>query len=179
MAQVLQRDPTGLSLRADPSALAPERLLVFEVKGDVANFARAVSRVPGLELIDEEELPSDEDKAPFAYLLVPDLVALRQILSLWQTWLSVGELPDGYAPWRDVFGCLRDLRVWGPADRVQPLDVEILEEEIEGRDDEELVSLEFELIYRGAVAVGAAAESAVVQSIAQAGGNVIHRARID
>ncbi|MGV2196780.1 hypothetical protein ACQZ4Q_23355 [Agrobacterium vitis] len=64
LAQVLQRDPSGLSLRTDPTALAPERLLVFEVKGDVANFARAVNRVPGLELIDEEELPSDEDKAP-------------------------------------------------------------------------------------------------------------------
>ena len=176
---MLQRDPTGLSLRSDPTALAPERLLVFEVKGDVVNFARAVSRVPGLELIDEEELPSDEDKAPFAYLLVPDLVALRQILSLWQTWLSKGELSEGYAPWRDVFGCLRDLRVWGPADRVQPLDAKILEEEIEGREDDELVPLELELIYRTGSDVAAAAESAVVQAITQAGGNLIHRARID
>ncbi|MGO7169598.1 hypothetical protein AB9F47_21325 [Rhizobium leguminosarum] len=64
MSEVLQRDPTGLSLRADPTALAPERLLVFEVKGDIANFARAVNNIPGLELIDEEELPSDEDKSP-------------------------------------------------------------------------------------------------------------------
>ncbi|MBY3397138.1 S8 family peptidase [Rhizobium laguerreae] len=179
LAQVLQRDPTGLSLRADPTALAPERLLVFEVKGDVANFARAVNRVPGLELIDEEELPSDEDKAPFAYLLVPDLAALRQILSLWQTWLARGELAEGYAPWRDVFACLRDLRVWGPSDRVQPLDAEILEEEVDGRDDDELLTLELELIYRAAAGAGALAENAVVQAIEQAGGRPIHRARID
>jgi len=176
---VLQRDPTGLSLRADPTALAPERLLVFQVKGDVANFARAVNRVPGLELIDEEELPSDEDKAPFAYLLVPDLVALRQILSLWRNWLDAGELPDGYAPWRDVFSCLRDLRVWGPSDRVQSMDADILTEEVDGRDDSELVPLEIELIYRAAALVGAAAEAAVVEAIGQAGGNLIHRARID
>jgi hypothetical protein len=165
-------------LRADPTALAPERLLVFEVKGDVANFARAVNRVPGLELIDEEELPRDEDTAPFAYLLVPDLEALRQLLSLWGTWRNTGELAEGYAPWRDVFACLRDLRVWGPADRVQPLDAEILEDEIDGRDEDELVPLEFELIYRAADEVAVVAESSVVRAIGEAGGRVIHRARI-
>lgn len=166
-------------MRTDPTALAPERLLVFEVKGDVANFARAVNRVPGLELIDEEELPSDEDKAPFAYLLVPDLTALRQILSLWGTWISVGELADGYAPWRDVFACLRDLRVWGPADRVQPPDAGILEDEIDGLEDDDLVTVEVELIYRAFASVAAAAESAVVHAISRAGGVLVHRARIE
>ncbi len=68
----MARDPGGLELRADPAALAPERLLVFEVRGSVNNFAAAVQRVPGLELIDEEELGSDDDKEPVAYLLVPD-----------------------------------------------------------------------------------------------------------
>ena len=68
LAQALARDPGGLELRADPAALAPERLLVFEVRGSVNNFAAAVQRVPGLELIDEEELGSDDDKEPVAYL---------------------------------------------------------------------------------------------------------------
>src|ERR1700743_3702921 len=63
----LRRDPTGLSLQADPSALAPERLLVFELRSAIATFANAIRKVPGLELIDEEELESDEhDKAPEA-----------------------------------------------------------------------------------------------------------------
>ncbi|MCM5689770.1 S8 family peptidase [Sinorhizobium meliloti] len=179
LAEVLQRDPTGLALRADPTALAPERLLVFEVKGDIANFASAINRVPGLELIDEEELPSDEDKSPFAYLLVPDLVALRQILSLWRNWLTGQVLPAGYTPWRDVFACLRDLRVWGPDDRVQPMDAQILEEEIDGREDRELIPLEIELIFRSAANAGAVGEATVRQAIAQAGGRVIHRALID
>src|SRR3569623_564764 len=69
LAEVLGRDGQALELRADPTALAPERLLVFEVRGSVANFARAVQAVPGLELIDEEELVSDDDKAPVAYLM--------------------------------------------------------------------------------------------------------------
>jgi hypothetical protein len=73
LAEVLNRDPTGLELRAAPAALAPERLLVFEVRGTIGTFAAAVRNVPGLELIDEEELETDhEDKAPVAYLMVPD-----------------------------------------------------------------------------------------------------------
>ncbi|GEO86462.1 MULTISPECIES: S8 family peptidase [Alphaproteobacteria] len=149
------------------------------MKGDIANFARAINNIPGLELIDEEELPSDEDKSPFAYLLVPDLIALRQIESLWRNWVAGRTLPTGYTPWRDVFACLRDLRVWGPADRVQPLDAGILEEEIDGRDDDELIPLEIELIFRSATNAGVVSEVAVSNAVAQAGGRVIHRARID
>jgi len=105
-------------LRSDPLALAPERLLVFEVKGSISSFVKAVNRVPGLELVDEEDLPSDEDKQPVAYLLVPDMQALREIESLWRRWTEGEELGRGFAGWRDVFSCLRDLRVWGPNDRV-------------------------------------------------------------
>ena len=80
LAEVLNRDPNGLELRADPSALAPERLLVFEVRGTLNAFAAAVRRVPGLELVDEEELAADDnDKAPVAYLMVPDTRALREL----------------------------------------------------------------------------------------------------
>ncbi|MER9519348.1 hypothetical protein NKI44_18655 [Mesorhizobium sp. M0614] len=113
--------------------MAPERLLVFEVRGSIAAFAKAVSRVAGLELIDEEELPGDEDVAPVAYLLVPDVRALRQIESLWRTWVAGRDLPEGHTAWRDVFACLRDLRPWGPEDRVQPADASILDEEIFGK----------------------------------------------
>lgn len=179
MAEVLNRDPSGLSLRADPSALAPERLLVFEVKGDIANFASAIKKVQGLELIDEEELPRDEDKSPVAYLLVPDLVALRQIESLWRIWLSEKPLQKGYTPWRDVFACLRDLRVWGPSDRVQEFDLEILEQEIDDLDDAELITLEIELIFRSSEAMATVCEATVLSSVIAAGGRLVHRARIN
>ncbi len=176
---MLQRDPAGLALRADPAALAPERLLVFEVKGSIAAFARAINNVPGLELIDEEELPGDEDKAPVAYLLVPDLRALRQIESLWRTWVAGRVLPQGFTPWRDVFACLRDLRVWGPADRVQRLDADVLAEEIEGRADDELVPLEIELVFRASPDAGAISEATVVEAIGQSGGRLLSRVRLD
>ena len=175
----LDRDPTGLTLRADPSALAPERLLVFELRGAIATFANAIRSVPGLELIDEEELDSDDqDKAPEAYLLVPDAEALGNILSLWRRWIAGQELGTGFTPWRDVFATLRDLRVWGPQDRVQEGDREILADEIHDLADNDEVTLEIELVFRAAEAMAITAEQGVAASINSAGGSIVSRCRI-
>ena len=148
LTQVLARDPTGLELKADPTAMAPERVLVFEVRGSLSAFAGAVQRVRGLELIDEEELVGDdEDKAPVAYLMVPDVRALREIESLWRRWQN-GELAYGEGAWRDVFDRLRNLRPWGPTDRIDGPDREYLLEEIEGLADNDLVKIEIEVVFR-------------------------------
>lgn len=175
---MLARDPAALELRADPAALAPERLLVFEVRGSIAAFARAVSRVPGLELIDEEELPGDEDVAPLAYLLVPDVRALRQIESLWRTWVARSDLPEGHTAWRDVFACLRDLRPWGPEDRVQPADASILDEEIFGKADDEQIPLEIEIVFRSNADAAAVNEATIARAIGAYGGTILSRARL-
>lgn len=177
MAQALARDPGGLELRADPAALAPERLLVFEVRGSVNNFASAVQRVPGLELIDEEELGSDDDKEPVAYLLVPDARALAELLSLWRRW-NADQLQFGETPWRGVFELLRDLRPWGPQDRVQRIDASFLAEEIEERGEDELVPLEIELIYRASEVQAQAREDEVRAAVTARGGQIISRARL-
>lgn len=169
----------GLELRADPAALAPERLLVFEVRGTVEPFAAAIRRVQGLELIDEEELTADaDDKAPVAYLMVPDLQALRELLALWQRWRE-GRLQRGETPWRDVFALLRDLRPWGPMDRVEPAETNLLAEEIFGRPDDELISLEIELVFRANVETAADRENEVRAAVASRGGRIVSRSRID
>jgi hypothetical protein len=118
--------PEGrLELASDPAGLAPERLLVFEVKGSIQNFIRAASRIQGLEFIGEEELePVEEDSEPVLYLMVPNAEALTQILSLWSRWSRGDDLGYGFAPWRDLFGLLRDLRPWGPLDRLSALDAD-------------------------------------------------------
>src|SRR5271169_5528601 len=114
LRNVLNALNPALQLRADPNSLAPERLLVFEVTGSVQNFATAVSRIPGLEFAGEEELVADGfDESPEFYLLVPQLDALREIVSLWQTWQRTGEMPRNYTPWRDLFAQLRNVRPWG------------------------------------------------------------------
>ena len=178
LVEVLSRDPTGLELRADPTALAPERLLVFEVRGSIGNFAAAVRQVPGLELVDEEELAADDnDKAPVAYLMVPDVQALRNLESLWSRWQR-GLLVTGETPWRDVFALLRDLRPWGAADRVEPLDSDILTEEIDGRADADLVKLEIELVFRANDRLAQDQEGAVRAFVVGRGGGILARSRI-
>jgi hypothetical protein len=177
--EALRRDPSGLTLRADPSALAPERLLVFEVRGAVGTFANAIKKVPGLELIDEEELEGDDqDKSPEAYLLVPDATALQNILSLWKRWTAGHELDSGFAPWRDVFATLRSIRTWGPTDRVHEEDRAILLEEIELSNDEKLVRIEIELVFRSSDEVATRAEETVIAAITSLGGNLASKSRI-
>lgn len=150
LAEVLQRDPGGISLRADPSALAPERVLVFELRTSVASFVSAVRGIHGLELVDEEEMGADEeDKNPVAYLLVPDIRALAQIESLWRRWQRNEPLGDVYmAGWRDAFALLKDLRPWGPQDRVDQQDAMALEQDIAGLGEGDRIRLEVELVFR-------------------------------
>ncbi|WP_380785638.1 S8 family peptidase [Sphingomonas sp. R86521] len=167
-----------MELRADPAGLAPERLLVFEVRGSINAFANAVRNVAGLELIDEEELEGDDgDKQPFAYLLVPDMVALRNLESLWRRW-QAGQLVRGETPWAAVFDLLRDLRPWGPLDRVHASDASFLETAIDGFDDAALIRLKVELVFRERDATAAEQEANVRAAIVGRGGAVISQARI-
>jgi hypothetical protein len=155
--------------------MAPERLLVFELTGDISNFARAAARVPGLEFLGAEDLEGDEhDKNPVLYLLIPDAAALTQLLSLWRDWLANRALPSGFAPWRSLFTQLRDIRPWGPRDRVTEEDLSILAQE--HADAQGRVKLEIELVFR---VQGDPVEAAARQALQNVGGEIISRTRID
>jgi hypothetical protein len=175
LGEMLDENRDPLELRADPQGMAPERLLVFELTGDVANFARAAAQVPGLEFVGAEDMDADEDdKNPVLYLLIPDAAALRQLLSLWRDWLADKGLPSGFALWRNLFLQLRDIRPWGPRDRVSLEDLEVLARE--HADAQGLVRLEIELVFR---VRGEAVEAAARQALEALGGEVISRTRID
>ncbi len=178
LAQVLARGADALELRADPAGLAPERLLVFEVRSSINAFSNAVRKIAGLELVDEEELQEDEaDTRACAYLLVPDMAALRNLESLWRRWQN-GRLERSETPWGDVFSLLRDLRPWGPLDRVNRNDAGFLAQAIDGLNEDDLVRLEVELVYRMGEAAAAESEAEVRHAILAHGGAVISRARI-
>lgn len=178
LRDVLNREDAALQLRADPMSLAPERVLVFEVNGPVQDFARAVTKIKGLEFAGEEELePSDPDEHAELYLLVPQLEALNQILSLWERWAKTGELPQGYAPWRNLFFLLRSVRPWGPQDRVSPANRDYLEKSVEDAPDDELIRIEVELVFRKSGDRAEASEKETRERIQQANGRVINRSR--
>ena len=154
-------------------------MLVFEVRGSIQNFINAIGRVPGLEFIDQEELEADEqDKEPVVYLLVPDALALNNFVSLWRRWNQDEDLGTGFAPWRNVFATLRDIRPWGPQDRVQPDERNIIAAEIASMADEDLVRLEIELVFRSADARANETEADLSAAIATRNGRVISRCRI-
>lgn len=178
LAQVLARGADAMVLRGDPAGLAPERLLVFEVRDSITSFAAAIQNVAGLELIDEEELGADEaDPQPHAYLLVPDMEALRNLEQLWRRWQN-GQLRRGETPWANVFALLRDLRPWGPQDRVHRNDADLLAAAIDGLDENHLVRLEVELVYRERDNVAEEQDSNVRAAIHARGGATISQARI-
>src|SRR5712672_2420593 len=60
LREALNRGPDHvLELRDDPTALAPDRVIVFEIAGTVADFAKAAARIPGLEMMIEYETEAE------------------------------------------------------------------------------------------------------------------------
>ena len=84
-----------MALRDDPASIAPERAIVFEVEGSLKDFYEQARNI-GLEYLGDFEEEFDqtddffiEDKpdqrlSGRIYLAMPDVQALRELLSLWE-----------------------------------------------------------------------------------------------
>lgn len=174
LAAQLDANTPMLQLRADPDALAPERLLVFELTGGVLQFTEAVRLVPGLEFLGAEELEEDElDSDPVVYLMVPSEAALRNIVTLWRGWQQNGTVPPRFSAWKSMLSQLRNIRPWGPQDRVTAADHDVLVEEY--AQDAALHRVEVELVFRRN---GDATEVEARAAIQAVGGVVVSRSRI-
>src|SRR5205809_6035211 len=62
LRDVLSREKDGLALREDPSSLAPDRVIVFEIAGTIQNFLKAIARIDGLEFMAEYEDAFEPDE---------------------------------------------------------------------------------------------------------------------
>jgi hypothetical protein len=194
----LGRATGPIELRDDPSSLAPERVVVFEIAGTVANFLKAVGRVPGLEFMAEydDEFPADRDFAVQDgregrrgqdrtdkavpgrfYLAMPDMQALRELLSLWDRWHGGETMERGFAPFAHLFAQLRDLRPWGPQDRI-PDETFVFWREQSNQHPGQPVRTEVELWYRENENTRAAVSRNLAAMITAAGGDVVHEALI-
>jgi hypothetical protein len=191
------RDP--ISLRDDPVGIAPERALVFEVAGSIKDFSAAVARIDGLDFLADEELilePDDDfavietrkgqepqirDDKPISgrlYMAMPDVQALRHLLSLWDRYQAEQKAPRGFGPWFDVFRHLHKLRAWGPEDRIPDETIAYLEEELVAQGADATVRVEIELWYGGSAAKRAAAQTSFARAVEAAGGSIVDRAEI-
>jgi hypothetical protein len=199
LRDALARGPErALELRTDPTALAPDRVIVFEIAGSVEDFARAAGRVPGLELMVEYETESEPDEF-FAekdtrtgregqrredklvegrfYLAMPDVAALGEFLRLWDRWVAGQELPTGFAPFKHLFAQLRTMRPWGPQDRIPNETIQYWREEAQRHPDRP-VRTEVELWFRRTPERREQASRDFRASVAATGGTVIHEALI-
>ena len=104
-----------MALRDDPASIAPERAIVFEVEGSLGKDFYDQARSIGLEYLgdfEEEFDPSDDffiEETPDQklsgriYLAMPDVQALRELLSLWERYKQNKRMPKGRSEWRVLF----------------------------------------------------------------------------
>ena len=196
LAELMGQGRIG-ELIQDPSSLAPERALVFEVAGgSLADFARQAQQI-GLEYLLEEEdrIPSTEDfkvvershgqerirddkPVPIHfYLAMPDETALQQLVTLWRTFQRGESFPHGYAPWRDLFERLLTVRPWGPQDRIQPEDQSYFLEQIANEPDRP-IRCELELWFSDSEDHQLVRSTHIRRIVEQAEGNVLAESRI-
>ena len=199
LRSVLNRQDGAVELRDDPTSLAPERVIVFEIAGTIANFVKAVGRVRGLEFMAEyegDEFAADQDFAvrdsrkdrkgqdrtdkgvpARFYLAMPDMQALRELLSLWERWGRGERLGTGFTPFEHLFGQLRALRPWGPEDRIPDETMGFWREET-ARNPDQPVRTEVELWYRDNEGRRTAASRNLAALVTGAGGQMVHEAVI-
>ncbi len=189
----------AISLRNDPTSIAPERALVFEIAGSIADFYTAVRQLPGLEYLGDEELDFDADEdfgeiddrkgreghrrddrqiGGRLYLAMPDTRALQELLRLWDLY-QAGRAPErGFSPWFALFAQLRVLRAWGPIDRIPEETIVYWEEALQGADNAALIRTEVELwSFAGAQRRREAAQR-FEAAVAEAGGVIVDQASI-
>jgi len=189
-------NPEVLSeLREDPSAIVPERALVFEVASEIVDFYRAVRGVPGLEFLGEDEgdAAPDEDFYTLSkngqpradrrvprrfYFTIPDESALRELVSLWRRFQRGEELGRGRTAWRDVFGHLADVRPWGPKDRLTQEAIEDWQERLQLAPDKP-IRFEVEFWYYDNPARRETAETTFQNRLRELGGQILDRSVID
>lgn len=180
---MLDRGQDAARLGSDPTALAPETLLIFELQASHVAFAKAVAAVPGLKIYGEDDaslIGDDGGELPaHLYLTLPDQAAIEQLLRLWERWLSGKALgPDEKDAklWSSIFVCLHDIRRWGPKDRVSIEDIALLRDEMAVNPDGQII-IEIELVFDEDDDSAAQRQIEVTDMLAVEGGELVSRCR--
>ncbi len=97
------------------------------------------------------------------------------ILGQWRQWQRTGQVSAGYAPLRNLFEHLKDVRPWGPQDRIR---IAELAAALSGMLPGEH-TVEIELWYRRSASLRLKAESEVSALVVESGGRVVSAAQIE
>ncbi len=94
---------------------------------------------------------------------------------MWKDWLRGTKPKHGLTAFRDVFDTLKNLRPWGPQDRVLEEDRQAIASQL---DQSGAIRVEIELVFRFSDGVAQTAEETVSAFVVRAGGHVVSRSRI-
>ncbi len=178
----------AMQLRADPDSIAPERAIVFEVAGSIVEFYQKAADI-GLEYLADDEVEFEPDQdfqikdepaeevSGRIYLAMPDVEALRQLVQLWRRFTSGQRMENGFSMWTQLFGLLKDVRPWGPQDRLSAETLAFWGERLREMPDEP-VRVEVELWYRETADTRARSFSSFAAMVRGLGGQIIDHATI-
>lgn len=172
----------GASLTAESQGVDPENVLVITTIGEVSNLYNQLSKIDGLEWqledvdsaieADESFFVEDEPGRPLSaslYLAMANhagLVGIRRLFDEYQA--TQGQsMPRGFGAWKEVFEQVKEIRWWGPEDRLAGSDLlEFLE--VAAQSSTPIIRFEAELWYSRSVEVRASRyrqfQSAVMES---------------
>ncbi|MEV0743459.1 S8 family peptidase [Streptomyces sp. NPDC050549] len=180
---------TQIQLSTSIQDADPQLVLVFEAIEEQIDLQKVAQRL-GMEVLVETEDEADPDNefvlksarprnptvSSCLHAVCLNKRAFDQLLSKWRAWKRGEKLPRGYATLRDLFAHLKDVRPWGPQDRLKMVE---WEDHFAGQITERLFEVELELWYRKSEGARSKAHSEVVSLVAQAGGEVKSSAVID
>lgn len=182
-------DQRRVRLERSDTGVTPEEVAVFDIRGSVNDFLRAVEKTPGLEWLGEVEtdrvrgdeefsaLDGDGQSQPDRlimrrlYLVFSNHDAQKQVMSLFRKYESGQPLPRGFARWSRVFERLKTVRPWSAPDRLADSGIEsALREAEEGR--MEVLPCELELWFRADKGQREQAQTRITDLVAREGGAV-------
>lgn len=122
-----------LELQANAHNNDPDLVVVFETVGAVNDFISSAERIPGLEwlagMIEAQVAPDedfystqDADKVISGklFLMGSNRQALEEVVRLWEIYRTAptNDLGKGLSAWKGLFLHLKEVRFWGPRDRL-------------------------------------------------------------
>lgn len=178
-----------IQLAESIQAANPQLVLVLEARDENLDLTGVADKL-GIEIIsqaesrvdaDEEfELASENARSPLVtsclHAICLNQTSLNELLGLWRASQRGEAMPRGRTPLRDLFSHLKDVRLWGPQDRLKLID---WDSHFAGRDPEDRVSIDIELWFRASVERRTAVQAEVIALLARDGGTVTSSAIIE
>jgi hypothetical protein len=179
---------TQIALSQSLHATDPQLVLVFEALDEQTDLGKVADRL-GFEILNESEgsmtptddfgfisdSPRDPEIKTCLHAVCLTQSAMTRLLGLWNEWTRTGRVERGYGPLKELFSHLKDVRPWGPADRLKAID---WDQYFAERLPDQLHTLEIELWYRKSPVLRQRAQSEVEGLVRAAGGTVLTSATI-